>query len=92
MVPVGDGRRLRVSWSPPGGAWEYYSVLLRNGSEVLVNQTISKRSSQHTFSVLGTGLVPGRLYEAEVTVHSGDLSNAAHCYGRLGQRPVSASE
>ena len=88
MVPVGDGRRLRVGWTPPGGHWESYSILLRNGSEGLVNQTISKRSSQHIFSILGAVLVPGRLYEAEVTVHSGDLKNVALCYGRLGQQRV----
>lgn len=85
MLPLGDGRSLRVSWSPPRGHWEKYSILLRNGSQVLVNQTISKLSTQHTFSILSLGLVPGRLYEAEVTVHSGILGNTAHCYRRLGQ-------
>lgn len=86
MSPLSDGRTLRVSWSPPRGLWENYSVLLRNGSTVLQNQTISKVSRQHTFSSLG--LVPGRLYEAEVTVHSGTLGNAALCHGRLAPRPV----
>lgn len=85
MLPLNDGRALKVSWSPPRGHWENYHVLLRNGSEVLVNQTINKLSTQLTFSVLGLGLVPGHLYEAEVTVHSGILGNTVRCYGRLGQ-------
>lgn len=83
MRPLSDGRTLRLSWSPPRGQWENYSVVLRNGSVVLVNQTVSKLSTQHTFSILG--LVPGRVYEAEVTVHSGILGNTALCHGRLGQ-------
>ncbi|XP_044048547.1 receptor-type tyrosine-protein phosphatase beta-like [Siniperca chuatsi] len=91
MSPLGDGRTLSVSWSPPTGHWDHYSILLRNGSGVLVNQTIGKLSRQHTFSVLS--LVPGRLYEAEVTVHSGALGNTARCHGRTGSvntapRPV----
>lgn len=85
MSPLSDGRTLRVSWSPPRGHWENYSILLRDGSVVLQNQTISKLSRQHTFSVLSLGLVPGRLYGAEVTVHSGTLGNTALCHGRLGQ-------
>lgn len=81
MTPLGT--TLRLSWATPSGDWENYSVLLRNGSEVLVNQTVSKLSRQLTFS--GLGLVPGRLYGAEVTVHSGILGNTASCHGRLGQ-------
>ncbi|KAM7415227.1 hypothetical protein PAMA_019850 [Pampus argenteus] len=86
MSPVSDGKALRATWSPPRGDWENYSVLLWNGSVVLVNETISKQSRQYTFSVLG--LVPGHLYRAEVTVHSGILGNTAHCLGRLAPRPV----
>ncbi|XP_035521238.1 receptor-type tyrosine-protein phosphatase beta-like, partial [Morone saxatilis] len=88
MLPLSNGRTLRVSWSPPRGQWENYSILLRNSSTVLVNQTISKVSRQHTFSIQSLGLVPGRLYEAEVTVHSSILGNTAHCHGRLAPRPV----
>lgn len=83
MTPLSDGEILRVSWSPPRGHWENYSVVLRNASVVLVKRTIGKLSTQHTFS--GLALVPGRLYMAEVTVHSGILGNTAHCHGRLGQ-------
>ena len=52
---------------------------------VLVNQTVSKLCTQVMFSSLRLALVPGRLYEAEVTAHSGTLSNTARCLGRLGK-------
>ncbi|KAM8892397.1 receptor-type tyrosine-protein phosphatase beta isoform 2-T2 [Spinachia spinachia] len=86
MTPLSDGRTLRVVWSPPTGDWENYSVLLRDALSVLVNQTISKPSRQHLFCP--PSLVPGRLYGAEVTVHSGILGNTAHCHGRLAPGPV----
>ncbi|XP_034442991.1 receptor-type tyrosine-protein phosphatase beta-like isoform X4 [Hippoglossus hippoglossus] len=86
MSPLGDGRSLRLSWAPPSGDWENYSVLLWNDSVVLVNMTVNKLSVQFVFSVLG--LVPGRLYRAEVTVHSGVMVNTAFCYGQLAPRPV----
>lgn len=78
-----DARTLWLSWLPPRGDWENYSVLLKNGSAVLANETVSKASRQHAFPVLS--LVPGRLYSAEVTVHSGALGNTARCSSRLGQ-------
>uniref|UniRef100_A0A7N8WT85 protein-tyrosine-phosphatase n=1 Tax=Mastacembelus armatus TaxID=205130 RepID=A0A7N8WT85_9TELE len=86
MAPLGDGRTLRLTWAPPSGDWDNYSVLLRNSSVVLVNQTVSKLSRQFTFS--GLGLVPGRAYRAQVTVHSGILGNTTHCHGQLAPRPV----
>nr|XP_020471463.1 receptor-type tyrosine-protein phosphatase beta-like isoform X2 [Monopterus albus] len=86
MSPLGSDRTLRLSWAPPSGDWENYSVLLRNSSAVLVNQTVSKHSRWFVFS--GLGLVPGRVYRAEVTVQSGLLGNMAHCHGRLAPQPV----
>lgn len=50
----------------------------------MVNQTIIKLSVQHTFSVLALGVVPGRVYDAAVTVHSGLLGSTAHCHVQLG--------
>lgn len=85
MWVLGDGRTLRLTWSPPRGEWEKYSILLWNGSAVLVNETVSKLARQYSFPVLSLGLVPGRLYRAEVTVHSGLLGNTAHCLGQLGE-------
>ncbi|XP_062246778.1 receptor-type tyrosine-protein phosphatase beta-like isoform X2 [Platichthys flesus] len=86
MSPLGDGRSLRLNWAPPSGDWENYSVLLWNDSVVLVNVTVNKLSVQFVFSV--PGLVPGRLYRAEVTVQSGVMVNTAFCYGQLAPRPV----
>uniref|UniRef100_A0A8D3BDD9 protein-tyrosine-phosphatase n=1 Tax=Scophthalmus maximus TaxID=52904 RepID=A0A8D3BDD9_SCOMX len=83
---TGECHCSELSWTPPSGDWENYSVLLRNGSVVLVNQTVGKLSSQFVFSVFG--LVPGRRYKAEVTVHSGTMGNTAHCYGQLAPRRV----
>ncbi|XP_063333518.1 receptor-type tyrosine-protein phosphatase beta-like isoform X1 [Pelmatolapia mariae] len=81
-----DARTLWLSWLPPRGDWENYSVILKNGSVVLANETVSKASRQHAFSILG--LVPGRLYSAEVTVHSGVLGNTARCSSQLAPWPV----
>jgi len=83
MTPLSDGSTLRLSWTPPRGDWEKFSVLLRDGLTVLMNQSVSKPSRLHLFSI--PGLVPGRLYGAEVTVHSGILGNTAHCQGQLGE-------
>lgn len=81
MMPLSKGRTLSLSWTPPSGNWEKYSVVLRNGSVVLLNETVSKLRRE--FTVLNLVLVPGRLYRAEVTVHSGGLRNTAYCHGRL---------
>lgn len=79
-----DSSKLQLSWSPPRGDWENYSVLLTDGLAVLFNRTVSKKSRELLVSVQSLGLVPGRLYSAEFTVHSGGLSKTAHCSSRLG--------
>ncbi|XP_061750681.1 receptor-type tyrosine-protein phosphatase beta-like [Nerophis ophidion] len=86
--PLSDGTGLSLTWLPPSGDWDNYNVLLWNGSKVLVNKTISKLSKHYLFSVTSLGLVPGRAYGVEVTVHSGTLSNTARCQGRLAPQPV----
>ncbi|XP_076018766.1 receptor-type tyrosine-protein phosphatase beta isoform X2 [Genypterus blacodes] len=88
MWALADGRTLRLTWSPPRGEWEKYTLLLWNASAPLVNETVSKLARQYSFPVLGLGLVPGRLYRAEVTVHSGLLGNTAQCQGRLAPQQV----
>ncbi|XP_051918305.1 receptor-type tyrosine-protein phosphatase beta-like isoform X2 [Hippocampus zosterae] len=80
---LSDGSALRLHWMPPTGAWEKYSVLLRNGSSVLVNDSIGKLSRSYVFSAKDLGLVPGRVYGAEVTVRSGALANTARCRAQL---------
>ncbi|XP_077374050.1 receptor-type tyrosine-protein phosphatase beta [Festucalex cinctus] len=83
-----DGSGLRLSWTPPAGDWERYSVLLRNGSELLRNDSAGKPSRSHLFPAEPLGLLPGRLYGAEVTVRSGALSNTTACRARLAPGPV----
>ncbi|KAK9952792.1 hypothetical protein ABG768_018599 [Culter alburnus] len=79
-------KRLRLSWSPPDGSWDFYRILLFNGSSVLMNRTIDR--SLLEFSFTNWTLIPGRLYRASVSVESGDMSSAADCHGRLAPRPV----
>ncbi|XP_048215432.1 receptor-type tyrosine-protein phosphatase beta isoform X1 [Perognathus longimembris pacificus] len=73
-------RSLVVSWSPPAGDWEQYRILLFNDSSVLLNTTIGKEESQ--YAVDDAGLIPGRQYEVEVIVESGNLKNSERCQGR----------
>ncbi|KAM6973817.1 receptor-type tyrosine-protein phosphatase beta [Aplochiton taeniatus] len=84
MVGVGDGRTLKMTWSPPRGEWENYRVVLLNGSAELVNETISKLTRHYSFS----DLVPGRHYRAKVIVKSGSLESTADCLGQLAPQPV----
>lgn len=86
-----DNSNLRLSWSPPRGDWDNYSILLKDGSAVLMNQTISKQSKELLQPIQSLGLVPGHLYFADVIVNSGSLSNTAHCSSRLGQLPLQHS-
>ncbi|XP_055795524.1 receptor-type tyrosine-protein phosphatase beta-like isoform X2 [Salvelinus fontinalis] len=88
MVGVIGGSTLKSTWSPPRGDWENYRVLLLNGTVALVNETVSRLVRQYSFSVASLGLVPGRLYTAQVMVESGLFGNTAQCQGRLAPRPV----
>ncbi|XP_035981236.1 LOW QUALITY PROTEIN: receptor-type tyrosine-protein phosphatase beta [Fundulus heteroclitus] len=83
-----DTSKLQLSWLPPRGDWDNYSLLLTDGPAVLINRTINKQSRHLLVSVQSLGLVPGRLYSAELTVHSGALSNTARCSSRLAPHPV----
>uniref|UniRef100_A0A452V5M1 Receptor-type tyrosine-protein phosphatase beta n=1 Tax=Ursus maritimus TaxID=29073 RepID=A0A452V5M1_URSMA len=76
----GSIRSLVVSWSPPAGDWEKYRILLFNDSAVLLNITVGKEETHHTID--DVGLIPGRQYEVEVTVESGNLKNSKRCQGR----------
>ncbi|XP_037109357.1 receptor-type tyrosine-protein phosphatase beta-like isoform X4 [Syngnathus acus] len=87
-MSLSNGTALRLAWTPPSGDWEKYGVLLRNGSEVLVNDSVGKMNREYVLAAGELDLVPGRLYGAEVKVHSGMLSNTARCQARLAPRPV----
>uniref|UniRef100_A0A2K5R1F1 Receptor-type tyrosine-protein phosphatase beta n=1 Tax=Cebus imitator TaxID=2715852 RepID=A0A2K5R1F1_CEBIM len=73
-------RSLAVSWSPPTGDWEQYRILLFNDSVVLLNITVGKEQTHYVMDDIG--LIPGRQYEVEVTVESGNLKNSERCQGR----------
>uniref|UniRef100_A0A673GCE3 protein-tyrosine-phosphatase n=1 Tax=Sinocyclocheilus rhinocerous TaxID=307959 RepID=A0A673GCE3_9TELE len=77
---------LRLSWSPPDGDWDFYRILLFNGSSVLMNRTVERNLVE--FSFTNWTLIPGRLYRAAVSVESGYLSSTAGCHGRLAPRSV----
>uniref|UniRef100_A0A5F9DTR3 Receptor-type tyrosine-protein phosphatase beta n=1 Tax=Oryctolagus cuniculus TaxID=9986 RepID=A0A5F9DTR3_RABIT len=79
-------RSLVVSWSPPAGDWERYQLLLFNDSSVLFNTTVRKEETRYVVDDMG--LIPGRQYEVEVTVESGNLKNSERCQGRTVPLPV----
>lgn len=80
----GSSRSLVVSWSPPAGDWDQYRILLFNDSSVLLNISLGKEETYYVID--GMGLIPGRQYEVEVTVESGNLKNSKHCQGRTGKQ------
>ncbi|XP_037369891.1 receptor-type tyrosine-protein phosphatase beta isoform X2 [Talpa occidentalis] len=82
----GSTRSLVVSWSPPAGDWEQYRVLLFNESLVLLNTTVGKDKTH--YAINNMGLIPGRQYEVEVTVESGNLRNSKRCQGRTAPLAV----
>uniref|UniRef100_A0A8C7KX48 protein-tyrosine-phosphatase n=1 Tax=Oncorhynchus kisutch TaxID=8019 RepID=A0A8C7KX48_ONCKI len=79
---------LKMTWSPPRGEWENYRILLMNATVALVNKTLSRPVRQYSFSGASLGLVPGRLYTAQIMVEAGPFGNIAHCQGMLAPRPV----
>ncbi|XP_063053335.1 receptor-type tyrosine-protein phosphatase beta-like [Engraulis encrasicolus] len=86
MQRLNDQKSLKLLWAPPNGEFQRYTVLLLNGSSVLVNRTVGKGTQQYVFNP--PSLVPGRLYRAAVTVESGQLASTAYTQGRLAPRPV----
>ncbi|XP_057613431.1 receptor-type tyrosine-protein phosphatase beta isoform X2 [Chionomys nivalis] len=69
-----------VNWTPPAGDWEHYRILLFNESVALLNATVGKEETHYVLDAVE--LVPGRQYEAEVIVESGNLRNSERCQGR----------
>lgn len=76
-------RTLRVNWLPPAGDLERYHLFLWNHSALVLNTTLGKNVTEYL--VRDVGLIPGRQYEVEVIVESGDLQSRASCTGRTGQ-------
>lgn len=73
-----------VNWTPPAGDWEHYRVLLFNESLVLLNTTVGKEETHYVMDAVK--LIPGREYEVEVVVESGNLRNSERCQGRTGKQ------
>ncbi|KAI4878056.1 hypothetical protein NFI96_011663 [Prochilodus magdalenae] len=69
----------KISWTPPDGHWEQYRVLLFNGNETLVNESVSKSETEFSFSRVN--LQPGREYKAAVSVESGGQTSTIYCRG-----------
>uniref|UniRef100_A0A8B9HEQ5 protein-tyrosine-phosphatase n=1 Tax=Astyanax mexicanus TaxID=7994 RepID=A0A8B9HEQ5_ASTMX len=87
MENVAEENSLKMSWMPPVGQWEHYRVLLFNGSETLVNETMDKSAKEFNFSRLS--LQPGREYKAAVSVESRGQASTVYCLGRTVPLPVS---
>ncbi|XP_047245590.1 receptor-type tyrosine-protein phosphatase beta isoform X2 [Girardinichthys multiradiatus] len=80
----GQTNRLTVSWQHGEGSWSSYQVLLYDASGTTLGaQTLGAEHRSHTF----LGLIPGRLYHAEVITHSGDLANSVSEFGRTSPEP-----
>ncbi|XP_071187861.1 receptor-type tyrosine-protein phosphatase beta-like [Salvelinus alpinus] len=81
--------RLSISWLPGAGEWSGYQVVLYGGLEgsttTLAAQELGMEQREHLFQ----GLVPGRVYRAEVVTHSGELTNTASAKGRTAPEPPS---
>ncbi|XP_072233128.1 receptor-type tyrosine-protein phosphatase beta [Leuresthes tenuis] len=76
--------KLTVSWQYGEGSWSSYQVVLYDAFGAAVGaQTLGAEHRSHTF----LGLVPGRLYRAEVITHSGELLNNVSAFGRTSPEP-----
>ncbi|XP_070847690.1 receptor-type tyrosine-protein phosphatase beta [Chaetodon trifascialis] len=76
--------RLTVSWQHAEGSWSSYQVVLYDVSGATLGaQTLAAEHTSHMFS----GLIPGRLYRAEVITHSGELTNNVSAFGRTAPEP-----
>ncbi|XP_029018669.1 receptor-type tyrosine-protein phosphatase beta [Betta splendens] len=76
--------RLAVSWHHGQGSRSSYEVVLYDVSgAVLGSQLLGPDHTSHLFP----GLIPGRLYRAEVVTHSGQLTNNASAMGRTSPGP-----
>ncbi|XP_073703352.1 receptor-type tyrosine-protein phosphatase beta [Garra rufa] len=87
MENLSDRDTLKITWTPPSGEWEHIRVVLLNGSEILVNQTVDRTAKEILMSWLH--LQPGRVYSLAVSVENGGLANTVYYEGEIGLPPVS---
>ncbi|KAK2859223.1 hypothetical protein Q5P01_003843 [Channa striata] len=77
---------LLLSWLPPIGHWENYTIFLFDDLQQLDNTTLGREAVNFTFS--GTRLTPGRLYRAVLRVESGGLVAESSCEGATAPAPA----
>lgn len=76
-----------MNWERGAGDLSGYLLTLYNPNGTQqADVTLGKEAIEFVFG----GLVPGRLYRAEVLSQSGDLSNGASTLGRTGERALSS--
>ncbi|XP_008295253.1 receptor-type tyrosine-protein phosphatase beta [Stegastes partitus] len=85
LSPAASGGLL-LTWSPPAGHFENYTLLLFDGSQQVVSTALPREAVNH--SLPGTGLTPGRLYRAVLRVESGGLTAESSCEGSTAPAPV----
>lgn len=82
MENLSDRGVLKITWTPPSGEWEHIRVVLVNGSEILVNQTVDRTAKEILLSWLN--LQPGRVYSLAVSVENGGLANTVYYEEEIG--------
>uniref|UniRef100_UPI00358EC814 tenascin-X-like n=1 Tax=Myxine glutinosa TaxID=7769 RepID=UPI00358EC814 len=68
---LGHSSLLLVTWSPPRGFYDSFSLHLCYGTEILVNETLARTVLTNRFS----SLVPGRLYTVSVGTWRGPFES-----------------
>lgn len=86
LSPSPDGA-LVLSWAPPAGRWESYTVFLLDGSQQVVSSALGREAVNFSFS--GVGLTPGKEYRAQLRVESGGLTAESSCDGATAPAAVS---
>lgn len=80
---------LWLSWKQAGGEVSSYTLLIYNPNGTQqAEQSLGPESRSHVFQ----SLVSGRLYQAVVLTHSGDLTNMATTNGRTGKSDLKRPE
>ncbi|GLD48179.1 receptor-type tyrosine-protein phosphatase beta-like protein, partial [Lates japonicus] len=84
LSPSSEG--LLLSWIPPAGHWESYTLFLFDGPQQLVSTCLDQEAVKFIFP--GTSLTPGRMYKAVLRVESGGLTAESSCEGSTAPAPV----
>ncbi|XP_058481071.1 receptor-type tyrosine-protein phosphatase beta [Solea solea] len=78
LTPSSSGW-LVLSWTPPTGHWESYTLSLFDGLQQIVGTAVEREAVEFVFP--GAELTPGRTYRAELRVESGGLTAESSCEG-----------